>query len=140
MTYVDTSVFVRALTQEPGWEAILQWFSVQPGGSLVISPWTITEFSSALALKIRTVQLQPLQAAEVQASFNRMITRSLRLLPVNATHFSTAARFVEYYTLGLRSGDALHLAIAFDAGEPLATLDARLAKACQALGVVVEIP
>lgn len=140
MTYVDTSVFIRALTQETGWEAILRWFSVQPGGSLVISPWTITEFSSALALKIRTAQLQPSQAAEVKATFNRMTTRSLRLLPVNAPHFSTAARFVENYALGLRSGDALHLAIAFHAGEPLATLDARLAKACEALGVVVEIP
>ncbi|MET3612047.1 putative nucleic acid-binding protein [Rhizobium aquaticum] len=140
MTYVDTSVFIRALTQEAGWEAILQWLHVQPGGSLVISPWTLTEFSSGLALKIRTAQLQASQAAEVQATFNRLTTRSLRLLPIGATHFSTAARFVEHYTLGLRSGDALHLAIAFHAGEPLATLDTRLAKACQALGVVVEIP
>ena len=46
-----------------------------------------------------------------------------------------AARFADQYELGLRAGDALHLAICVDHGATLCTLDRRLSGAGSALGV-----
>ena len=47
----------------------------------------------------------------------------------------TAARFADRHELGLRVGDALHLAVCADHGATLCTLDRRLAEAAPALGV-----
>jgi predicted nucleic acid-binding protein len=49
--------------------------------------------------------------------------------------FRTAARFADHYVLGLRAGDALHLAICSDHGATLCTLDRGLSEAGAALGV-----
>ena len=38
------------------------------------------------------------------------------MLPVTGRYFRTAAKFVDYHTLGLRAGDALHLATASEHG------------------------
>ncbi len=46
-----------------------------------------------------------------------------------------ASQFADQFALGLRGGDALHLAIAADHGATLCTLDRRLNDAGLALGV-----
>ncbi len=46
-----------------------------------------------------------------------------------------AARFAEQYALGLRAGNALHVAVASDRGARICTLDKRLAEVALALGV-----
>ena len=48
---------------------------------------------------------------------------------------AAAARITDQYRLGLRAGDALHLAICTDHGATLCTLDRRLGEAGAALGV-----
>lgn len=63
---------------------------------------------------------------------------SLLTLAVTDDHFEIAAEFVTRQELGLRAGDALHLAIARDSGHTLATLDTRMASAAPLLGVSVE--
>ena len=60
---------------------------------------------------------------------------SLTVLPISGLQFRTAARFADHYALGLRAGDALHLAICADHGVTLCTLDRRLSEAGPALGV-----
>ena len=52
---------------------------------------------------------------------------------------AAAARLADQYVLGLRSADALHLAIASDHGATLSTLDQRLATAAGALGLAAEL-
>ena len=47
--------------------------------------------------------------------------------------------FVDQHALGLRAGDALHLAVASVKGETLHTLDERLAEAGPVLGVPTEL-
>jgi predicted nucleic acid-binding protein len=56
-------------------------------------------------------------------------------LPVSGLQFRTAARFADQYALGLRAGDALHLAICADHGATLCTLDRRLSEAGPVLAV-----
>jgi len=54
---------------------------------------------------------------------------------VSRLQLRTAARFADQHVLGLRAGDALHLAVCADLGATLCTLDQRLRHAGSALGV-----
>ena len=83
---------------------------------------------------LRTGQIDAQQRARGLALFNQLVSNTISVLPVTSAHFLAAAKFVDLYAPGLRSGDALHLAVASDHGATLHTLDRRLAKAGPALG------
>jgi len=71
--------------------------------------------------------------------FHKLVTESLTVLPIASRHFRAAAQFTDQHTLGLRAGDALHLARAADAGANLQTLDRKLAEAGPLLGVPTNL-
>jgi uncharacterized protein len=135
MLYLDTSLLVAALTNETETERMQRWLGQQQADELAISDWVVTEFSSALSIKLRAGQINKNQRAEVLSLFTRLATDSLAVVPVSRLEFRTAARFADQHALGLRAGDALHLAICTDHGATLCTLDRRLANAGSALGV-----
>jgi len=133
--YLDTSVVVAALTNEAGTARSLAWLEDQDSESLAISEWVRTEFSSALSIKLRTGQIEAAHRAEAAARFAHMIAESFVMLPITVTHFRVAARFADQHALGLRAGDAMHLAICSDHGATLCTLDRRLGAVGTKLGV-----
>lgn len=135
MLYLDTSLLVAALTHEAASGRVQTWLAEQPPEALYISDWVMTEFSSALSIKLRTGQIAAAHRAASLALFTRLRHESFTILPITATHFRTAARFVDQHDLGLRAGDALHLALAQEHGADLCTLDRRMAEAGTALGV-----
>lgn len=135
MLYIDTSVLVAALTREPRTSDIQDWLAAQPAGQLAVSDWVLTEFSSALSVKVRMGQLSPPDRAEVLAVFAELVEGSFEVLPVSRLDFRTAARFADQYATGLRAGDALHLAVARNHGTRIRALDRRLVAAAEALGV-----
>lgn len=137
--YLDTSLLVAALTNEAGTRRAQAWLGEQVD-RLAISDWVAAEFSSALSIKLRSRQLGLSQRAEALAGFARLSAESLLMLPVTTLQFRTAARFADQHALGLRAGDALHLAICADYGAILCTLDRRLADAGPSLGVEAMIP
>lgn len=137
--YLDTCLIVAALVREAGTARIQDWLSSRSAGDLTVSDWVVTEFSSALSVKLRTGQIDPPHRAAALAQFQRLVGESFSVLPVSGLHFRTAARYADRENLNVRSGDALHLAICSDHGAKLCTLDRRLADAAIALGVSAEL-
>lgn len=135
MAYLDTSLLVSALTHEPRTVEIQAWLAAQPVDELIISDWVITEFSSALSVKMRTGQLAPAHRADALAAFTSMTDLSFSVLPLSRLDFRAAARFADQHTTRLRAGDALHLAVAANHGIRIASLDTVLVRAAESLGV-----
>jgi predicted nucleic acid-binding protein len=135
MLYLDTSLLVAALTNEAETERMQSWLKQQQTDELAISDWVVTEFASALSIKLRAGHIGGDHRAEALAIFTRLAADSFAVVPISRLQFRAAARFADQHTLGLRAGDALHLAICADHGATLCTLDRRLSNAGSALGV-----
>lgn len=137
MVYLDTSVVVPLFVSEPASLAVDDWLEAcnEP---LVSADWLVTEFASALSIKVRRSELQAKQAKAVWADFSTFCSSGLRLLPVSRPAFAAAAKMALTASSGLRSGDSLHLAVALEAGiKTLATADEILERNAAAHGIAV---
>ncbi|MET3858095.1 type II toxin-antitoxin system VapC family toxin [Rhizobium sp. OAE497] len=140
MFYLDTSVIVAALVNEEASEraSAFLWESVNTT-RVVVSDWTLTEFSSAIALKIRTGQLNSDYQAEIQNVFDGLVMETFELIPVERRHFLLAAKLAAQRNVNLRASDALHLAISEETRTELVTLDRRMAEASAALEIAARL-
>ncbi len=137
MIYCDTSLLIPILVPEVNTEAARAWMFSDDRPTCSISDWTLTELASALARKLRNGLLDVGQRRIAEGAWLEWQARATRLA-VAPTHFEQAARLVDSEPRGLRSGDALHLAIAIDHGCDLATFDRDLADAARARGIRVH--
>ena len=134
MVYLDTSVAVALLVPEPRSADARRWF-LGVESPLLASDWLVTEFASALGLKTRLGELKASQASRIRDLFEEFLA-GLRVAPIGRQTFREAARLVARPALGLRAGDALHLASALESGAAsIATFDSRLGAAAGALGL-----
>jgi predicted nucleic acid-binding protein len=138
MFYLDASFVVALLVPEPHSEKAERWIEGKSLSDLAVSLWVSTEISSALSIKCRTGALSVDLRTRVLGRWHQMLAESLVLVPVANPHFTTAATFADRHDLGLRAGDALHLAIASQTGATLVTFDRVLAAAALEVGVPVE--
>jgi predicted nucleic acid-binding protein len=135
MLYLDTSLLVAAMTEEVATERAQGWLAQQNVSQLTISDWVITEFSAALSVKVRSGRIRGRERTDALREFAKVIAESIAVLSVTGQHFRLAARLADQSALGLRSGDALHLAVTMDSAASICTLDRRLAQAATALGI-----
>lgn len=126
MIYVDTSVIVALLTVEPRTQEVIAWYAGL-SETPTCSDWLLTEFSSALSIKLRTGQIGEANAKRVRKEFALMAEGGLRIVSVSRGAFGRAAEMVKPHAHGLRAGDSLHLAVALELGaSQMATLDRTL--------------
>ena len=111
MVYIDTSALVPAFIREPKSEAILAWLETT-GEGLVVSEWSITEFSSAAAIKVRTGEVASAMAKQARTRFLEFAQEHCSIAVPQRAEFRRAAELAGDTNLKLRAGDALHLAIA----------------------------
>ena len=139
MIYLDTSVAVSLMVSEPKTEDVKIWFAGLTG-VLVSSDWLISEFSSAISIKLRTRELSESDARSVRKEFKRLMGGGLRVLPVSRAAFQKTADLAMQHKHGLRAGDALHLAVALEIGaKSIATLDRVMAANAERLKIKVEM-
>lgn len=136
--YLDTSLVVTALVTEPSSDAVVEWLERHNSNRFVISDWVVAEFSAALSAKLRAKQIYPESKISSLARLSELIAGEFECLHVSRDHFRLAATFADRSVLGLRVGDALHLAIASSQTIKLCTRDLQQAKAGAGLGVLTE--
>ena len=135
MIYLDTSVVVALLTPEERSPQALDWLE-QCKGTLISSDWLITETHSALGIKQRHHGLSPQARQAAGEQFERLLQGGVELRSLDRGRFRQAAKLLQDSGLGLRSGDALHLAVALHSRcSQLASFDGRMQRAAEALGL-----
>lgn len=139
MHYFDTSFLVPFFVDEPTSSRVEDFLKRQPTGEATISQWTRIEFASAVARQIRIGAMNPEAAREVETAFDSLIAESFVTILPTPTDFDLAKQFLRRYETGLRSGDALHLAIASNHGaQAIYSLDKRMLTAGRRLGLPVK--
>lgn len=110
LTYVDTSVWMALLAREAPASALTQWLAGAP--DLCCANWTQLEMASALGIKHRRGEM-PLAAAQAICTlFTSMLVHQVREIALGTPDVERARVLCLDMGRGLRSGDALHLAVA----------------------------
>ncbi len=133
MHYADTSVLVTALTVEPESAPALEWLMAHQG-SICLSDWTMTEFAGALSRKRRAGDIDERTRSDAHEIIDRLSRESLTLFAVTRAHFREAAAVCRT-DLGLRSGDALHIAVARDHKLTIVSRDQVMIRGARELGL-----
>lgn len=143
LIYVDTSVVVPLIVPESTTPRARRWRDALTAtriGALAVSSWTLVEFASAIAMKARSGQLSRADARAARGLFNDVVLPAMMLVEVEPTDFRLAATILNERPLGLRAGDALHLAIAVRcAASQVVTLDTGMKAAAPVLGIPAAV-
>jgi len=134
MSYVDTSVLVAYYCRERLSEAAQKALGgiAEP----TISSLVEVEFHSAIAMKVRTRDLDISAASQIISQFRLHAADGLyRLVTIGPRQYALAQDWISRFTTPLRTQDALHLAVAFSNALPLITADKGLAQSAESLGV-----
>ena len=135
MIDLDTSVVVALLTPEERSAQALDWFA-ESREPLISSDWLITETHSALGIKQRHHGLSSAARLVAGEQFERLLQGGVELRSLDRERFRQGAQLLQDPGLGLRAGDALHLAVALHSRcTYLASFDSRMQQAAAALGM-----
>jgi uncharacterized protein len=129
--YVDTSVLVSVFTGEKAQTFANEVLQDTQWAALYISDWTISEFSCAIQAKVNRGELTPLLSFQINQALQQTLKMgAMHCLAVLREDFTCVQHSVPALPCLVRSGDALHIAIAarknishfftFDNGQKLA--------------------
>lgn len=136
--YLDTSVLVACFAPEP-LSAVANRF-VSGVEAPCLSPLTDVEFQSALARKVRARAMPPGEARAAAAQYEQQRAAGVfRQLAVTPSAWQRALGLVREGLAALATLDAVHLAVALEAGCVLVTADVELAEAAKAYRAPVKL-
>jgi predicted nucleic acid-binding protein len=139
MRYFDTSFLIPFFVDEPTSTRVEQFLKRQEPGQAAISRWTCIEFSAVIARRVRIGSMKRETAAEIEDAFDLLAAESFTVVTPTPHDFERAKQYLRRYETGLRSGDALHLAIASNQNaQSIYSLDVGLVRAGQMLGLPVK--
>lgn len=137
MIYVDTSALVPIFIREPKSEAVVSWLE-SSGERLAISEWSLVEFASAAAIKVRTGHAAVKLVKQATARVHEFAQEHCTVAVPGREEFRRAAELAGDGVLKLRAGDALHLAIAASLGaRGILCLDDAMIESARSLGMDV---
>lgn len=141
MIYLDTSVVVPLFVRETATPRVLAWrdtlVSLQ-ANELTVSSWTVCEFTSAMGIKVRNRDISSENAEVARVLFESAFLPKIKIVEATPTDFRLAEIMLREFSLGLRAGDALHLAIASRcAAREFVSLDRTLCKVAEVVGLRV---
>lgn len=108
----------------------------QQMSELAVSAWTLTEFTSAMGIKVRNREITHSQCEAARALLEGALFPNITVVEVTPTDFRLADSMLREFSLGLRAGDALHLATASRcAARQFVSSDRKLCDVAAALGL-----
>lgn len=133
--YFDTSVLIPLFFNEAGTKAARHQMGLE--ADVWVSHWTLAEFSSAVTFKLRSAQVTEPTASAARRLFHELVVSRLTVVDVLREDFVNAAGLCESLPApGLRTPDALHLAVAQRLGLVMVSFDQALTSACRARALV----
>ena len=135
--YVDTSVIVAMLTDEPKTQACKDWFKALTQAPMS-GDWLVTEFYNAIALKQRIGQLREKDVKATMHQFENLTNNGgIKLMLIARETFAKAGKLTQQYA-NTRAGDALHLSVVMQCdAKDFVTLDNAQAASAKQLGFEV---
>ena len=92
MIYLDTSVVVPLLVPEAKTADVKAWFASL--GSIPVSgDWLLTEFASAVSIKVRRKELSESDAKAIRSEFDLLATAGLRIVPISRSAYRMPQRW-----------------------------------------------
>ena len=138
--YLDSCVVLSLCLGDSGYDAAEQWLLAQADKPLWVSHWVLLEFSCVVALCLRRGELTAERGLAINAEFEFFRQERLSLLEPRGADYLQARQWLqEFKGPSLRSGDALHLAIAKRQNLTIASADQGLVKAAEALGLTFQL-
>jgi uncharacterized protein len=139
--YLDTSVVVPVFVRETESPRVLAWRNslvTSQLSELAVSTWTVCEFTSAMGIKVRNRDITATQGEAARALLESVLLPKITIVEATPTDFRLAEIMLREFSIGLRAGDALHVAIASRCEvREFVSLDKKLCKVAEALGLPV---
>jgi predicted nucleic acid-binding protein len=136
LIYADASVVVSVFLADVHTGRVLVWLAATRD-ALTLSPWTVTEFSSAAARQARIGQISQDRRQQAEQNFDAWLS-AVEQTPVLRADFEFARDLIRKGPSTIRAADALHVAIARRLGARVATFDAVMADAARDVGLAIE--
>jgi uncharacterized protein len=136
LIYLDTSFLAPFYIHEATSISVETILLNIPTNELAISDWTIVEFASLLARRVRMGDLSSELMETVVRLFREDAAQSYTVFTLTTADFVLATELLLQWETGLRAGDALHLAIARNRRvNNMLSLDRGLINAAQRLSI-----
>ena len=140
VAYGDRCVLLSLLLGDSGYTDRERWLINQGDQTLWISHWVLLEVAGVIATCVRCGQLTAEQAQTIGSEFESFRQERLTLIEPRASDFLQARQWLERCLhLPLRSGDALHLALAQRQQLTVVSADRALARCAESLGLPLTL-
>ena len=138
--YVDSCVLLSLLLGDSGYTDSERWLINQGDQTLWISHWVLLEVAGVIATCVRRGQLTAEQAQTIGSEFESFRQERLTLIEPRSRDFLQARQWLERCLhLPLRSGDALHLALAQRQQLTVVSADRALARCAESLRLPLQL-